>query len=187
MNTTTGHSIVVAARILSKGGIVAYPTETVFGLGCDPANVDAIQRLLTLKHRDPTKGLILIATTLAQLECWILPLDQEICTRVMTVWPGPVTWVVPARPEVSTLLRGSHAGIAVRITAHTTASALAHSFGNALVSTSANPAGHSPARKMTGVQRYFGDAVDYYLDGASGNLARPTEIRDALTGKQLRF
>lgn len=175
-----------AARCLHGGGIVAYPTEAVYGLGCDPADADAVARLLTLKGRDPAKGLILIAADVAALEPWIEPLGKALRKRVTATWPGPVTWLVPARHTAPSWLRGAHDTLAVRATAHPVAAALCRAFGGAVVSTSANRAGRPPARSALQVHRRFGNGVDYVLPGRAGPASRPTEIRDAASGRVVR-
>lgn len=186
MNTADDTAIQEAARVLRTGGLVAYPTEAVFGLGCDPRNETTLQRLLELKGRAQDKGLILIAADAAQLEPWVEALPDDAAARVRATWPGPVTWLIPARPGVSALLRGAHASLAVRVTAHPLAAALARAFGGALVSTSANPSGEPPARDIDALRARFGDAIDYYLAGSLGGRERPSEIRDALSGEILR-
>jgi L-threonylcarbamoyladenylate synthase len=168
-----------AAAILHQGGVVAYPTEGVWGLGCDPDDPAAVQRLLDLKGRPWHKGLILIAAESTALAPYLDTPSAEMMTRVKTTWPGPVTWLLPARASVPPWLRGRHRTLAVRVTAHPRAAALCRCFGGALVSTSANPAGHPAARRRLQVQRLFGEAVDYILPGETGDRRGPTEIRDA--------
>lgn len=186
MDIAHDNTVQEAVRTLRAGGLVAYPTEAVFGLGCDPRNESALERLLELKRRPTDKGLILLAADAAQLSDWVEPLPEVAAARVRASWPGPVTWVMPARAGVSPLLRGAHASLAVRVTAHPLAAALARAFGGALVSTSANLSGEPPARDMETLRARFGDAVDYYLDGPLGGRDRPSEIRDALSGATLR-
>lgn len=186
MNIAEDTSVQEAARILKAGGLVAYPTEAVFGLGCDPSNETALQRLLELKGRPKDKGLILIAADVRQLTPWVQALPAEAAARVHATWPGPVTWLIPTRPGVSSQLCGAHASLAVRVTAHPLAAALARAFGGALVSTSANPSGQPPARDIEALRARFGDAIDYYLAGPLGGRDRPSEIRDALSGEILR-
>jgi L-threonylcarbamoyladenylate synthase len=175
-----------AVRAIRAGAIVAYPTEAVFGLGCDPDNLEAVWRLLALKQRPVEKGLILIAASFDQLVPYVEPLDAGIEKKVLASWPGPVTWLLPARPQVSPLLRGSHRTIAVRVTAHPVARVLCAALGHALVSTSANVAGGRPARDVLAVRRIFGESVDYIVPGKVGSLGRPTEIRDALSDSVVR-
>jgi len=175
-----------ARRALLAGGIVAYPTEAVYGLGCDPLNPDSVTRLLAIKQRPWQKGLILIASHRHQLDPYIEPVEDRIEQQLEQTWPGPVTWLLPARPEVPRWLRGTHDTLAVRVTAHPLAAALCNAFGGPIVSTSANLTGHEPARSALRVRRELGGLVDYILHGALGELAQPTEIRDARTGRVIR-
>lgn len=175
-----------AARVLAVGGIVAYPTEAVYGLGCDPLDFDAVARLLALKRRPVEKGVILIAASLAQLEPWLLPLDAAQRARIGDTWPGPNTWLVPCRRSTPYWLRGAHDTLAVRVTAHPLAAALCTAFGGAIVSTSANRAGRPPARSALAVRSRLGGEVDLVLNGALGGQARPTTIRSLATGEVVR-
>jgi L-threonylcarbamoyladenylate synthase len=175
-----------AVRALLGGGIVAYPTEAVYGLGCDPLNPDAVLRLLELKRRLVEKGLILVAANFSQLEPYLLPLDAALERQVVASWPGPVTWLLPVRPEVPDWLRGSHDTLAVRVSAHPVVRALCAAYGGPIVSTSANPAGRRPARNALTVQRMFGGGVDFILHAPLGGLERPTQIRDGRSGRIIR-
>lgn len=179
-------SIQQAVEVLKQGGVIAYPTEAVFGLGCDPANEQAVKRIIELKGRDAGKGLILIAAEITQLEPFIEPLDDTTKQQLLASWPGPVTWIVSARQSVSQLLRGEHTTLAVRVSAHPLVQQLCQQYGGALVSTSANPAGKEPARSARQVEDYFANQLDYILDGETGGLDRPTEIRDARTQQVIR-
>lgn len=175
-----------AARAIHAGGIVAYPTEAVFGLGCDPLNPVAIQRLLEIKNRPMNKGLILIAADLSQLSPFIAPLTAEAEAQLAETWPGPHTWLVPARIDTPRWLRGQYDTIAVRVTAHPLAVALCRAAGHALVSTSANPSGQRPATTPLQVRNYFPQALDAILSGSLGKQVSPTSIRDLTTKKLIR-
>jgi L-threonylcarbamoyladenylate synthase len=175
-----------AARIVSSGGVIAYPTEAVFGLGCDPVNEAAVRRLLAIKQRSPAKGLILIAADFTQLQAFLKPLESTHQARLWATWPGPVTWLVPAKNTVPTWLRGRHPTLAVRVTAHPLAAALCRIWGGPLVSTSANRSGRSPACSALAVRRQLGRQVDYVVPGSVGGAKRPTEIRDLLSGRVIR-
>lgn len=179
-----------AALALRHGGIIAYPTEAVYGLGCDPLNAAAVLRLLALKNRPIEKGLILIASDFQQLAPFVCAPDADMMRRISATWPGPITWLLPAKAETPAWLRGAHASLAVRVTAHPQAAALCRAFGGALVSTSANPAGRPPARHPLRVRHYFNhysnEPLDYILHGAVYSHTKPTEIRDVLTGKVIR-
>lgn len=175
-----------AADVIRAGGIVAYPTEAVYGLGCDPGNEGAVRRLLALKQRPGDKGLILIAADITQLTPWLGSLDARSRSRCEATWPGAATWVVPAREGISPLLTGGRDTLAVRVTAHPVAAALCRTCGHALVSTSANRSGEAPLRDAAAVAKAFGADIELVLSGALGGAARPTPIRDARSGAVLR-
>lgn len=177
-----------AAAVLRRGGIVAYPTEAVWGLGCDPLDEAATLRLLALKQRAMDKGLILVAGTRQQFDAFIdwqaLPAERR--AQVSASWPGPHTWVVPATAAVPAWIRGDHAGVAVRVSAHPQVIALCAAFGGPIVSTSANVAGAPPPQTLAGLSVEIRAGVDAILSGKTGDLQRPTAIRNALTGTILR-
>jgi L-threonylcarbamoyladenylate synthase len=179
-------SVEACARAVRAGGVVAYPTEAVFGLGCDPLDEAAVMRLLRLKERDVAAGLILIGATVEQLAPFMAPLDPASTARILPTWPGPITWVVPASPQVPAWIRGAHDSVALRVTAHPEAAELCRQAGTALVSTSANLHGAAPVRSARDVEKAFGTTIDAVLDGPCGEQDRPTEIRDGLTGAVLR-
>jgi len=175
-----------SARIIADGGLVAYPTEAVYGIGCDPANEVAVKRLLALKQRSIDQGLILIAADLEQLLPYIVAPTAAMMQRIGDSWPGPTTWLLPKRADTPDWLSGRHDTLAVRITRHPLAAALCHSCNQALVSTSANLHGRTPARTALKVRQYFDDALDLILSGTTDRHARPSEIRDAQSGRIIR-
>ncbi len=184
--TPARQHIQLACREIARGGVIAYPTEGVYGLGCDPRNLDAVDTLLSLKARSASKGLILLAASLDQLMPFIAPLSQRLRRELDSTWPGPVTWLLPARQGVADVLTGARPTIAVRVTDHPVARALCEEAGTALVSTSANISGRAPALTAADVRLQFGDALDYVVSGELGGLNGPTEIRDGQTGAILR-
>lgn len=175
-----------ASRILHRGGIVAYPTEGVYGLGCLPTELDSVERLLTVKRRSWRKGLLLIAANLEQLAPFVTIPDRGYREEILASWPGPVTWVLPARPETPDLLTGGRNTLGVRVTAHTISRALCLQAGAPLVSTSANRAGGPPLLDARAVRLALGSEIDYVLAGPLGGLESPTAIRDGTTGAYLR-
>ncbi|NII55374.1 Sua5/YciO/YrdC/YwlC family protein [Luteibacter sp. SG786] len=177
-----------AVAILRDGGVLAYPTEAVFGLGCDPHDRTAFERIFALKGRPATQGVLLIASDFAQVEPYIdlAQVPSGVLAQVRASWPGPNTWVFPRSAEVPDWVAGAHAGIALRVTAHEPAAALCRAFGRPMVSTSANPHGEPPARDLATLERYFGNRLDGALDAPLGGLDRPTVIRDALSGAMIR-
>lgn len=179
-------SLRLAAKALHAGCVVAYPTEAVWGLGCDPEDPEAVARLLRLKRRSPAAGLILVAASIEQLEPLLHGLPRDMRNRLEESWPGPVTWLVPAADKIPPWIRGIHDTVALRVTAHPVAAALCRSFGGPLVSTSANRSGQRPAKRMFQVHRFLGDGVDLVVPGALGGQSRPTAILDLATGQTVR-
>lgn len=178
--------IQAAVDALRAGALIAYPTEGVYGLGCDPFNESAIKKLLELKGRSPDKGLILIASCWAHVMPLIAPLSEEVKARVDATWPGPITWLLPANTQAPALVRGNSSKIALRLTDHPVARALCETFEGPIVSTSANLSGHPPATTAAEVDTQFGTQVSHILPGQTGSLTQPTPIRDALTGETVR-
>lgn len=173
-----------AADVLRGGGVIAYPTEGVFGLGCLPDRTAAVQRILAIKQRDSSKGLILIAANAALLDNWVdLPDDSALPDPD----PGnPLTWIVPATDRVTPAVRGDNAGIAVRITTNPVAQAISLAARSAVVSTSANLSGQAAAEDQDSLRRQFGSLVDYVVPGDCGPSSGPSEIRVLATGEVLR-
>ncbi|KGM53443.1 tRNA threonylcarbamoyladenosine biosynthesis protein RimN [Lysobacter arseniciresistens ZS79] len=177
-----------ALAALRNGGVVSYPTEAVWGLGCDPFDESAVTRLLQLKQRPVDKGLILIAAARGQFDGLLdwdaLPADRR--DAVLASWPGPNTWIVPATARVPRWITGAHDGVAVRVSAHPGVARLCEAFGGPLVSTSANLAGQPPARRREELDPALCVLLDAVVDGETGDLAAPTTIRDARSGAVLR-
>ncbi|UNK41856.1 Sua5/YciO/YrdC/YwlC family protein [Luteimonas sp. S4-F44] len=180
--------IAAAAAVLARGGVIAYPTEGVWGLGCDPFDAAAVQRVLEIKRRPVDKGVILIAgatTQLAGIVDWSA-LETSRQDAVHAVWPGPHTWIVPALPSVPAWLTGAHAGIAVRVSAHPGVVALCAAFGGPLVSTSANLSGEPAVHAATALDPRLLAQIDGVAAGETGGRREPSTIRDAATGRVLR-
>lgn len=175
-----------AARQVRAGGVIAYPTEAIYGLGCDPDDGAAVLRLLDIKQRSLDKGLILIAAHFAALQPYLAPINKAQLKKLQRSWPGPVTWVLPAHPAAPFWLRGKHSSLAVRVTAHPIAAALCDACGGVLVSTSANISNRPPARSVLAVRRRFGTCLDYIVNGPLGGRGKPTPIYDAVSGRVLR-
>ena len=170
---------------LRCGGLIAYPTESCYGLGCDPRNPRALKRLIRLKGRSAAKGLLLIADHYRRLQPFIHALSPADRARMQQSWPGPVTWVVPASGACSPLLTGGRDTLAVRVTAHPGAARLCRRLGMALVSTSANKSGKKPAKTAAECRRIFGAQVRV-IDGRIGTRKRPSTLIDLTTGTVLR-
>lgn len=175
-----------AVRCLSEGGVIAYPTEAVYGLGCDPDNEAAVRQILELKSRPAEAGMILIADRFSYFEPYIEPVSEELTARAMSAWPGPVTWLFPRAQGVPDWLAGTHPTVAVRLTAHPVCRELCSAFNGAIVSTSANPGAAEPARSAAQVDSYFGDALCGIVEGSLGAEERPSEIRNLADGRVIR-
>ena len=170
-------------RHLRAGGVVAYATESCFGLGCDPSHPRAVRRLLHLKRRPQAKGLILVSDALPRLEPYLQKLDATTRTDVARYWPGPVTLLLAA--HAPRWLTGAHAKLAVRVSAHPDTARLCRHVRMALVSTSANPSGAKPAKTAAQCRRYFGSKV-WVLPGKIGTRGRPSTLMDYPSGRILR-
>lgn len=175
-----------ATEALKQGQIIAYPTEAVYGLGCDPDNESAVRGLLSLKGRPASKGLILIASSFEQLSGYVAKVEPELLNKAQATWPGPVTWLFPKHPDVPQWLAGDHETIAVRISAHPVCQSLCQAFDGPLVSTSANPSGAHPAVSAGEVEMYFGSFLGGIIDGPLGDQNQVTEIRDLLSDRIIR-
>jgi L-threonylcarbamoyladenylate synthase len=180
--------ITAALAALRNSGVIAYPTEGVWGLGCDPREEAAVLRLLALKQRDVAKGLILIASDEVQLAPFIdiASLAAAQLAEVRASWPGPNTWIVPASNDAPRWITGAHDGIAVRVTAHPLVRSLCDGFGGALVSTSANIASEPSPRTREELDPRIVAGVDAVCDGETLGRAQPSTIRDARSGATLR-
>lgn len=175
-----------AVRILSGGGIIAYPTEAVWGLGCDPLDEFAVARILDLKGRPMQKGLILVAASLQQFDWLLHDLTAAQQSRLELSWPGNTTWLVPHRGRVPEWIAGEHDTVALRVSDHRVTRELCQAYAGPLVSTSANVAGCKAAREQYQVRRYFGDAVDYLVPGNLGGKHSPSMIRDLVSDRIIR-
>ncbi|MGE4535247.1 L-threonylcarbamoyladenylate synthase [Halomonas sp.] len=175
-----------AVAALRRGGVIAYPTEAVWGLGCDPDDDAALTRLLRLKRRAPAKGVILVAGRIEQFGEWLEGLPLELHAPLAASWPGPNTWLVPDNGRSRALVRGDHDRVALRVSTHPLVAALCDAFGGPIVSTSANIASEPPAMSADEVRAIFGDGLDAIVEGELGGLERPSTIRDLVSGRVLR-
>lgn len=162
---------------LISGELIAYPTEGVWGLGCDPNNLDAVQRLLTLKERSPEKGLILLGSNFDHFTQYSHAAEYR--EKLMSKWPGPHTWLVPAKSDISYLIKGSNDKVALRLSDHKTVRDLCNKFGGAIISTSANKDGQPTLEQATDIKKAFSNVK--ILDGALGGLNKPSTIQDIVT------
>jgi len=184
-NTST---IKLAAEVFNQGGIIAYPTVAVFGLGCDPDNDSAVQKLLTIKQRPAHKGLILLAANYSQLLPYVDDgaISEDERRKILSLWPDAITQILPAKKNISSLLCGDFNTIAVRITDHEDVVALCEQTNKAIVSTSANLAGEKPSMTWQQVQQQLGNEIDFIVKGKTSGLLKPSTIINGLTGETIR-
>jgi len=186
MRVFTAEEIEAAAALLRAGGVLAYPTEGVYGLGCDPDNREAFERIFVMKRRAPEQGVLLIAADFEQIRDWVGDASEAALDRARAAWPGAHTFIFPRSLRVPEWVAGGHAGIALRVTAHPPSGALCHAFRGPIVSTSANRHGEAPARSAADIRAIFGDEPDGVLDAPLGGLDKPTPITDAVSGAIIR-
>ncbi|OTG86798.1 tRNA threonylcarbamoyladenosine biosynthesis protein RimN [Acinetobacter sp. ANC 4558] len=184
-------SAIEASVILKHGNVLAYPTEAVWGLGCDPYNERAFQNILKLKERPIEKGVILLAGHISQVDHLLKNLNKDMQKKVVDSWSNrqpterATTWLLPATDDIPTWIKGNHPKVAIRVTTHPLCIALCHAFNGFIVSTSANKAGLEPARSFPEASYYFKHQVDY-LNGDLGRCHEPSQIIDAETGVIIR-
>lgn len=170
-----------------NGEVLAYPTEAVWGLGCDPYNEAATMRLLQIKDRPVHKGLILVAGSADQVAFLLDALTPTQRKKVLATWPGPTTWLIPDEAQmVPWWIKGDHLSVAVRVSAHPLVAALCSAFGGPIVSTSANKAGKRPAKTALQVTKHMGREIDGLLYGKLGTEQNPSRIVDLLSDTVLR-
>ncbi len=167
------------ADCLKQGGVIAYPTEAVFGLGCDPWNEVAVNRVFAMKHRPKDKGLIVIAADFSQIKDLIIPTRHM--EKIMASWPGPFTWVFSVTEKVPGWLLGNFNALAVRVTAHPVASAICKAFGGPIVSTSANVSTKPPATSFEMLDPMLTPSIDKIIPAKVGSEAQCSTITDART------
>ena len=176
---------------LSSGGVIAYPTEAVFGLGCDPFHEEAVSRLLLIKRRPVKKGLILVAADQQQIQPLISRLSKSEMQRLEESWPGPVTWLLPDPDHwIPQWVKGDFSSVAVRVSAHPVVHSLCRIWGGPIVSTSANQSGQPPVRSACLIRKKYRQgelAVDYIVPGETQKRRNPTEIRDIQSGRIVRI
>ena len=182
-----------AAALLKQGQVLAYPTEAVWGLGCDPYNEQAFAEILRLKQRPIEKGVIMLAASIQQVQHLFTGLSAERQQEIIDSWSNnsnadrATTWLLPAGDGIPTWIKGKHPLVAVRVTNHPLCVALCNAFNGFIVSTSANPAGLEPARTMQQAFQYFQqESTLNYLNGDLGHCQMPSRIINAVTGEVVR-
>jgi L-threonylcarbamoyladenylate synthase len=180
-----GTDLNYAQQVFNRGGIIAYPTEAVWGLGCDPFNRQAVTKLLALKNRDISKGLILIAATIEQFSDQLTNLSSQQYATLADSWPSHNTWLVPNNGTIPSWIIGNHSSVALRVSANSSAQTLCNKLG-ILVSTSANLAGRPAATSVDALLDYFSTDLDYIYLGQTSGAVSTSSITDLTTGNQIR-
>lgn len=171
-------------QVINNNGVIAYPTESVFGLGCNPLSEEAVSKILHLKHRPAEKGLILIAETLTQLEPFTQLNDQW--RKQILETKAPTTWLVRKSKMTPDWICGRHSKVAIRVSQHPVVKAICNNYRGPIVSTSANPAGSSPANTLLQARLYFNGQVDMFVPGSTGDVKQATPIIDIESQRQIR-
>ncbi|MEX0965087.1 MAG: Sua5/YciO/YrdC/YwlC family protein [Pseudohongiellaceae bacterium] len=180
-------NIQLACQHLGRGNVIAYPTEAVWGLGCDPQKEAAVNKILALKKRPVEKGLILVAGQINQFEALLSNLSNTQRNTLEASWPGHITWLVPDPEQlIPAWIKGNHQSVAIRVSAHPAVQQLCAAFDGPLVSTSANEAGEEEIRSRLILEQKFAASIDYIVDGELGQAAKPSQMRDLLTGATIR-
>jgi L-threonylcarbamoyladenylate synthase len=172
--------------LVRKGGVIAYPTEGVWGLGCLPESLPAVTRILGLKDRSWEQGLILVGASIEQFYPYLVGLSSDALDELHSVWPGPVTYLLPDNGYCPLWIKGKHNTVALRVSDHPVVKGLCDRLASPLVSTSANPAGRIPARNSLQVRKYFPSGIDIIVHGNLGGYGGASEVRNLVTGSIVR-
>lgn len=182
-----------AVYTLKTSGVIAYPTEAVWGLGCDPYDEEALSRIVQIKQRDMKKGMLLVASDIKQIEYLLHGVDDAVVKKMADSWRSvdgqpqrSTTWLVPHRGLVQELVHGQYQTVALRVSQHPVVKAMCEQFGGPVVSTSANFSGHEAARNINQVRKFLGHEVDFILPGDIGGQSKPSRIIDAISDRVLR-
>lgn len=175
-----------AVDVIQSGGIIAYPTEAVYGLGCNPFDEQAVLKLLSLKKRSVQQGLILIASNVRQILPLIKPQDPNDLARALKTWPGHQTWIFPKSKLVPSWVSGDYDSIAIRISNHPIVKQLCDKLDQPIISTSANLSKQANLNSIKHIKSTFDDKIQLYIDAPVGNETKASTIRDAHTLQTIR-
>ncbi len=173
--------IEAAAVVVRRGGIVLYPTDTVYGLGCSGLRADTLARLFELKQRPPERGVLLLIPELAWVERCARSVPAEFFPLAEALWPGPVTFLLPASPQLPALIAGDQAKVGLRQPELPYLRSWIEAIGAPLVSSSANISGQPLPRSIEELATLFGDRVDLFLEVAEMAEAKASTVVDLCT------
>ena len=199
-------NVIQAAKFIRAGDVIAYPTESVYGLGCDPQNLIAVNKILQIKQRSSSKGLIIVAANIEQAFPYIKPLSDENIAKILSPTDKVITWLIPAQDNLYKLLTGTQEKsltstqeksltstqeklgkkIAIRISQHPIIKALCEELQHPIISTSANISGKPMCWSAQQVKQQLKTGINYILEGGSGGQSKPSEIRDLLSDQKIR-
>jgi L-threonylcarbamoyladenylate synthase len=154
-----------AVRVIQAGGMVAFPTETFYGLGVDPFNATAVERLFEIKGREPDQPILLVVDDIKRMEGIVQTISEEAWSLIRKFWPGSLTLLFKSSPRVTAALTGGTGKIGIRLPPHPVALQLLRSAGRPLTATSANRSGQPGATTAQAVVESFGPQLDLILDG----------------------
>lgn len=154
-----------AVAILESGGVIAFPTETYYGLGVDPFNADALKKLFRLKQRELSKPILVLVRDQQMLSQIVADIPEQYLSLIEKFWPGPLTLIFTAKKTLHPILTGNSGTVGVRISSHPIAEKIFEKWPHPLTATSANLSGTTPARNIAEIKRYFSNELDYILDG----------------------
>ena len=177
----TKNNITVAAQIVKRGGLVVYPTETVYGLGCDPFNIEAVKRILKVKdNRNKPLPVLTASIDDAEKAAFISPNGKKLAAKF---WPGPLTMVFPKKPNFPDVVTFGLDSVGLRIPDNDVALHLIRLSGGLLIGSSANRTGEEPPRRVQEVSGELKEMVDVVLDGGAATRGKPSTVADLTSEK----
>lgn len=170
-----------AAKIVSEGGVIAFRTDTFYGLGVDPFNATAVAKIRELKGREENKPILLLLSDASVADRFIADRSEAFEQVAKRFWPGPLTIVGVAVSDLPPEITAGTGTVGVRVPADEDVRELVRVCGGALTATSANPSGREPARSAHDVAEYFADGIDLVIDGGEVTATEPSTVLDVTT------
>jgi L-threonylcarbamoyladenylate synthase len=182
----TAESFSRISETIARGGVIAFRTDTFYGLGADPFNRDAVARIKNLKGREDHKPILIVISERDQLERFIVDRNPAFDLLAERLWPGALTLIGKAAPNLPAEITGGTKTVGVRMPDDEKVRALVRECGGVLTATSANPSNQAPAKTAAEAQDYFGDRIDLILDGGSARTDLPSTVVD-VSGAESRL